>query len=119
MKIQSINFTNKLAFGEVNQYGHRANTGSLNNPKETVNLGNPFKEDVFEYARRKAKLPKDFDLHSIINADDFGISPENNSAILEAAKFGILKSTSAMINTPYCDYDLINELFKWFFHYQS
>ena len=29
----------------------------------------------------------------IINADDYGISEENNKAILEASKFGILKST--------------------------
>jgi len=46
----------------------------------------------------------------IINADDYGISKENNEAIIEAAKFGILKSTSIMVNTPYCDYELLNEL---------
>ena len=48
----------------------------------------------------------------IINADDFGISPENNSAILKAAHFGILNSTSVMVNTPFVDYEIVNELFK-------
>ena len=51
----------------------------------------------------------------IINADDFGISPENNSAILKAAQFGILKSTSVMVNTPFVDYEIVNELFKIIF----
>ena len=46
----------------------------------------------------------------IINADDYGISEENNKAILEASKFGILKSTSVMVNTPYCNYDILQEL---------
>ena len=41
----------------------------------------------------------------IINADDYGISEDNNQAILEASKFGILKSTSVMANPPYCNYD--------------
>ena len=48
----------------------------------------------------------------IINADDFGISKENNEAILEAAKVGLLKSTSAMMNTPYFDENILNELLK-------
>jgi len=48
----------------------------------------------------------------IINADDFGISKENNEAILEAAKFGILKSTSAMMNTPYFDLEILQKLLK-------
>ena len=48
----------------------------------------------------------------IINADDFGISAENNSAILKAGKFGILNSTSVMVNTPFVDYDLVNKLFE-------
>ena len=98
MKVQSINFTNKLAFGEVNQYGHRANAGSLNNPKETVNLGNPFKEDVFEYARKKAKLPKDFDLHAIINQDDLSkltniwdVATRKKELIKMLIKKGLLK----------------------------
>ncbi len=46
----------------------------------------------------------------IINADDFGISTENNLAVLEAAKFGILNSTSVMVNTPYLDENILNEL---------
>src|SRR5574344_1974407 len=46
----------------------------------------------------------------IINADDFGISEDNNLAILEASKAGLLKSTSVMINTPYCNYSILNEL---------
>lgn len=48
----------------------------------------------------------------IINADDFGISNENNDAIIEAGKFGVLNSTSVMINTPYCDFDKVWELLK-------
>ena len=46
----------------------------------------------------------------IINADDYGISEENNLAILEASKFGILNSTSVMVNTPYCNYDILQQL---------
>ncbi len=46
----------------------------------------------------------------IINADDYGISEENNLAILEAAKIGILNSTSVMVNTPYCNYDILQQL---------
>ena len=46
----------------------------------------------------------------IINADDYGISEENNKAILEASKFGILNSTSVMVNTPYCNYNILQEL---------
>ncbi|MBR1907321.1 ChbG/HpnK family deacetylase [bacterium] len=46
----------------------------------------------------------------IINADDYGISEENNLAILDASKFGILNSTSVMVNTPFCNYDILQEL---------
>ena len=46
----------------------------------------------------------------IINADDYGISEENNLAILEASKFGILNSTSVMVNTPFCNYNILQEL---------
>ena len=46
----------------------------------------------------------------IINADDYGISKENNEAILEASKFGILNSTSVMVNTPFCDYEILQQL---------
>lgn len=46
----------------------------------------------------------------IINADDYGISEENNLAILEASKFGILNSTSVMVNTPFCNYDILQIL---------
>ena len=38
----------------------------------------------------------------IINADDYGISEDNNQAILEASKFGILKSTSVISTTKDC-----------------
>jgi len=46
----------------------------------------------------------------IINADDYGISEDNNLAILEASKFGLLKSTSVMVNTPYCNYNILEAL---------
>jgi len=48
----------------------------------------------------------------IINADDYGISENNNQAILEASKFGLLKSTSVMVNTPYCNYKTLDDLLK-------
>ena len=52
----------------------------------------------------------------IINADDFGISTENNLAVLEAAKFGILNSTSVMVNTPYFDENIFL-FYLWCFYY--
>jgi len=55
------------------------------------------------------KEERNFKLY-IINADDYGISEENNLAILEASKYGILNSTSVMVNTPYCNYDILQQL---------
>lgn len=42
-------------------------------------------------------------LKKIINADDFGISPGVNSAIVRAFKKGVLNSTSMMMNVAYTD----------------
>ena len=45
----------------------------------------------------------------IINADDFGYSKENNEAIKEGFKAGIITSASIMTNTDYFD-DAINSI---------
>ncbi len=37
----------------------------------------------------------------IINADDFGLSPGVNEAILELGKLGTVTSTTVMTNMPY------------------
>jgi chitin disaccharide deacetylase len=39
----------------------------------------------------------------IINADDFGMSPEINSGIKQGIKAGVLTSVSVMVNMPYFD----------------
>jgi predicted glycoside hydrolase/deacetylase ChbG (UPF0249 family) len=39
----------------------------------------------------------------IINADDFGISPEVNRAIVNCFEDGIISSTTIMMNMPYCE----------------
>jgi len=39
----------------------------------------------------------------IVNADDFGISPDVNRAVIEAFKFGTLNSASLMLNVAYTD----------------
>ena len=42
-------------------------------------------------------------LKKIINADDFGISPGVNQAIITAYQKGVLNSTSMMMNVAYTD----------------
>jgi predicted glycoside hydrolase/deacetylase ChbG (UPF0249 family) len=39
----------------------------------------------------------------IVNADDFGMSPGVNRGIVEAHRYGVLTSTSLMVNRPGCD----------------
>lgn len=48
----------------------------------------------------------------IVNADDFGLSPGVNYGIIETFNYGILSSTTLMINQPYVEHAL--ELSKRF-----
>ena len=40
----------------------------------------------------------------IVNADDFGLTPGVNYGIIEAFKYGILTSTTLMINQPFVEH---------------
>ena len=70
MKTQSIS---SLKFGEVtrgvNNY-HIVTRASLAAPRKTLLDAGEFEKDVFEYARKRAKLSKEYNMRTVIFPED-------------------------------------------------
>ena len=73
MNIQSISSLKSINFGEVtvgvNNF-HVATRASLATPTRTIFEGPEFEKDVFEYARKRAKLSKEYNMRSVIFPED-------------------------------------------------
>ena len=73
MKIQNVSSLKSVNFGEVSlgvNNVHIATRASLSTPKRTIFEGPEFEQDVFEYARKRARLPKDYDMRHVVRPEN-------------------------------------------------
>ena len=73
MNIQSISSLKSINFGEVTRgvnNWHIVTRASLATPKRTLLDADEFEKDVFEYARKRAKLSKKYNMRSVIFPED-------------------------------------------------